>query len=374
MTIEDILAKLVSFAQITGAPNRAMTDWIAERLTEAGARIVRIPGPEAGHENLFASFGPAERPGLILSGHMDVVQAEPGAWQTDPFTLTERDGKLFGRGTSDMLGFVACVIGLAPEFTALSPGRPVHVALSCDEKTGGRGVPSLLARLPDLCVPPLGAIVGEPTRLAPVRGHKGQAAIRIDIGGRPGHSAHPESGLNAIHGLSEVLAETVAMAATLEGGPRSPEFRPPYSTLQAGLISGGRAVNMIPDQASLSVEARAIPGVDPLGLLQSVLARAEKLRARGYDVHHTVLSNFPGLVIGPDAPLVVLAEEASGKMAHDPVSFGTEAGLYAAAGVPAVICGPGDIARTHRPDEYITRDELAAGADFLREALRLAAV
>ncbi|HEY0276297.1 MAG TPA: acetylornithine deacetylase, partial [Paenirhodobacter sp.] len=332
----------------------------------AGAVVTRIPGPEGDRANIFATFGPRDVAGIVLSGHMDVVPALADDWASDPFILTARGGSLFARGSSDMQGFLACVLANAADFTTLSPDRPVHIAFSYDEELGCRGVPHMIAALPELCAPPLGAVIGEPTNMTPVRGHKGKAAIGLEVLGRAGHSARPDMGLNAIHGLSEVLSEVVATAALLQNGPFSADFVPPYSTVQAGVIHGGQAVNIIPDRATLEIEARAIPGVDPQHLLDPVLRRLERLRAQGFDIRHTLRSAYPALTLADNHPLVQLVEEVAERDALDAVSFGTEAGLFQQAGVAAVICGPGDIGRAHKPDEYITRDELAAGTAFVR--------
>ncbi|RWR13420.1 acetylornithine deacetylase [Paenirhodobacter populi] len=366
MNAEEILSRLVAFSSVAGRPNAAITGWIGELLEQAGARVRMIPGPEGDRANVFASFGPRDRAGVILSGHMDVVPAQAGEWVSDPFVLTERDGRLHARGSSDMLGFLACVLAIAPELGRRTDETPVHIAFSYDEELGCRGVPHLLARLPELCAPALGAVIGEPTSLVPVRGHKGKAAIGIRVTGQSGHSSRPDLGLNAIHGLAPVLDEVVATARALQSGPQSAEFAPPWSTVQAGVIAGGQAVNIIPDLATLEIEARAIPGVDPLAVLAPVLTRLEALTAEGYGIEHVLRSSYPALRLAADHPMVARVEAAAGQGALAAVSFGTEAGLFQQAGVPAVICGPGDIGRAHKPDEYITRDELAAGVVFLR--------
>lgn len=369
MTTADILARLVSFTAVAGQPNADITDWTADYLQRVGAKVTKIPGPDAGRWNVFASFGPCDTPGIVLSGHLDVVPAQEPEWATDPFTLVERDGKLFGRGTTDMQGYVACVLGLAPRLAALAKKRPIHVALSCDEELGCRGVPSMLAKLPELCALPSGAVIGEPTNLIPVRGHKGKAAYRLEVTGQPGHSSRPDLGLNAIHALAGVLSEIVYHARALEHGPKAMDFSPPYSTMQAGVIAGGQALNIIAARASLQVEARAIPGVDPQALLQPVLEKLDALKAQGFQVHHELLSAYPALQIDRQDTLVELVETSCGNTAVDAVSFGTEAGLFQQAGVPAIICGPGDIGRAHKPNEYITRDELARCTAFLNNLL-----
>ncbi|KFF49309.1 acetylornithine deacetylase [Gammaproteobacteria bacterium MFB021] len=373
MTSVDILARLVSFKAVAGAPNGPIAEWAAEYLRQAGATVTQIPGPDAGRWNVFASFGPCDTPGIVLSGHLDVVPAREPTWTSDPFTLIERDGRLYGRGTADMQGYIACVLALAPRLAALAKTRPIHVALSCDEELGCRGVPSLLARLPDLCARPSGAVIGEPTNLTPVRGHKGKAAYRLEVTGQPGHSSRPELGLNAIHALSDVLTQVVQQARALENGPRAADFAPPYSTMQVGVIAGGQALNVIPDLASLQVEARAIPGVDPQALLAPILDALDRLEAQGFGTHYAPLSSYPALRLDRRDPLVALVEASCGQASVDAVSFGTEAGLFQQAGIPAIVCGPGDIARAHKPDEYITRDELARCSAFLERLLTASA-
>lgn len=373
MTAEDNLAKLVGFAPVAGSPNAPVSGWAADMLRAAGAEVTVIEGPEGDRFDVFATFGPRERAGIILSGHMDVVPARAADWASDPFTLTERDGRLYGRGSSDMLGFLACVLAVAPEFTALSPERPVHVAFSYDEELGCLGVPALIARLDSLCARPWGAVIGEPTRLEPIRGHKGKAALGVEVRGRTGHSSRPDLGLNAIHGMAEVLNSVIETAGALEHGPKAGDFAPAWSTMQAGVFSGGEAVNIIPDRAAMEIEVRAIPGVDPEGLLAPVLDRLAGLRAKGYDVSHAIRSTYPAMALAADHPLAALVERAAGKPSVAAVSFGTEAGLFERAGIPSIICGPGDIARAHKPDEYITRDELAAGTAFVRAVVSGAA-
>jgi acetylornithine deacetylase len=368
MSVDEILATLIAFNSVAGRSNRDIAGWIGERMVEAGAQVEVVEGPEGDRVNLLASFGPRDIPGLMLSGHMDVVPAEEPDWTSDPFRLTRRGDRLYGRGTSDMKGFLACMIAAAPDFAAaaVAANRPVHLAFSYDEELGCRGVPSLIAALPSLCALPLGAVIGEPSGLTPIRGHKGKAAIGIEITGRSGHSSRPDLGLNAIHAMGEILSAVTATEMALREGPWHEDFAPAWSSLQAGVVSGGKSVNIIPDHCRLEVEARAIPGVDPTVVLQAILKPVEALRARGFGVEILSRSAYPGLTTSADMPIVALVEAASGHTALAAISYGTEAGLFSAAGIPSVICGPGDIARAHRPDEYITVDELQAGLAFLR--------
>ncbi len=360
MDIVDILSRLVAFPSVVGLPNHAITDWIRAYAEEHGAVVTTLPGPEGDRSNLFVSVGPAERHGYVLSGHMDVVPAAEAGWLGDPFTLRREGDRLYGRGTSDMKGFLACALAALPDLGRRTLARPLHIALSYDEEDGCRGVPHLIAALPGLCAPPLGCIVGEPSGLVPVRGHKGKAAARIAVRGRSGHSSRPDRGLNAIHAMTEVLTAAAGVAASCTAGPLDARFEPPHSTVQVGRISGGEAVNVIPDLCTIEIEARAIAGVDPGALLASLEEVLATLRQRGFATEWEAMSAYPALALGADAPLAILVERLSGHRPLDAVSYGTEAGLFQAAGIDAIICGPGDIVRAHRPNEYIERRELEA--------------
>ena len=360
MDVFDILDRLVAFPSIAGKPNDDIAGWIEACLAEHGAQVTVLPGPEGDRSNLFATIGPADVPGYILSGHMDVVPAGEPQWKSDPFTLRRDGERLYGRGTTDMKGFLAAALAAVPALAKLSLARPIHLAFSYDEEVGCRGVPHLIARLPELCAKPLGVIVGEPSGMRAVRGHKGKAAARVTIQGRTGHSSRPDLGLNAIHAMSEALSAAVSEAERLTHGPFNSAFEPAYSSLQAGVIAGGQSVNIIPDSCKLHLEARAIPGVDPASLLAPVKARAEALDAEGFLVEWTPMSAYPALSLAQDAALAALLSELTGEAPLAAVSFGTEAGLYQAAGFDAIICGPGNIDRAHKPDEYILASELTA--------------
>lgn len=360
-TAESLLARLVGFDSVVGRPNAPIIDFVRGWLAQHGVPAHVLPGPEGDRANLFATLGPADRPGHVLSGHLDVVPASEPGWLGDPFALRLTDGRLIGRGACDMKGFVAAMLAMVPALAAMELRTPIHLALSYDEEAGCRGVPHLLAALPRLCAPPAGAIIGEPSNLTPVLAHKGKAAMRLTAQGLPGHSSRPDLGVNAIHALVPVLAAAVAQARALETGPQDPRFAPPFCSLQIGTVAGGQAVNIIPGAASAEIEARAIAGVDPLALLEPVRAAA---RAAGVELQE--LSHYPALALDPDAPLAGLVRDLSGRAPLGAVSYGTEAGLYQQAGIPAVICGPGDIGRAHKPEEYLTQDELAATCAMIR--------
>ena len=360
MTENDILERLVSFPSVVGQPNADIVAWVRDYAQSHGAHVTVEMGPEGDRANLFASIGPRDVPGVILSGHMDVVPAGEAGWISDPFTLRADGDQLFGRGTSDMKGFLACALAALPDLAKMPLKRPVHLAFSYDEEAGCRGAPHLIKLIPSLCALPEMCIVGEPSGLRAIRGHKGKAAARITLRGRSGHSSRPDQGLNAIHAMSEVLASAVNAASALTQGPFDGNFEPPYSSLQVGTISGGQAVNIIPDLCMADIEARAISGVSPASLLDPLRQAIEALRAKGFDARFETLSEYPALSLSADAPLTHLMRDLTGIEPLAAVSYGTEAGLYQAAGIDSIICGPGDIGRAHKANEYILRGELAA--------------
>lgn len=356
----DILEKLVGLPSVVGAPNSAIVDWISAYLRTFGIAVHVLPGPEGDRANLFATIGSCDAPGYILSGHMDVVPANEAGWTGDPFVLRTEGERLCGRGTTDMKGFLAAALAAVPLLVAAPLNRPIHLAFSYDEEAGCRGVPHLLAKLPDLCTRPLGALIGEPSGMRAILAHKGKAAARATLTGRPGHSSRPELGLNAVHAMAEVLRIAVSTAHDLTEGPYDATFEPPYSSLQVGTIHGGRALNIIPDLCTLELEARAITGVDPVSLLAPVRAAASALEAQDFVVEWEELSAYPALSLPASAPLAALLRDLTGIEPLAAVSYGTEAGLYQRAGMEAIICGPGDIARAHKPNEFILASELAA--------------
>lgn len=371
-TPQQILSELVALPCLPGQPNATIADAVTARLAGCGLRVHRIPGPEGDRTNLFASIGPVDQPGIILSGHLDVVPAAGQSWTSDPFRLTGRDGRLYGRGTTDMKGFVACMIAAVPLFLRAGLRRPVHLALSYDEEIGCRGVPHLIAALPGLCALPAGCIVGEPSGMQPVLSHKGKLAIEVAFTGRAAHSSDPAAGVNALYaGAALALRVQQAAEALARHGQRDTRFTPDHSTLVAGVLRAGTAVNIIPDHAALSMEVRTIPGEGADSLMDPILAAAEGLVAAGTALSHRVteLARYPAL---PPEGQALAAQLAAwtGQSPRQSVSYGTEAGLFHAAGIPAVVCGPGDIARAHRPDEYITGPELA---DCMGMMARLAA-
>lgn len=371
-SVASILADLVAFPSVCRLPNGPIIAHVRQFLAAHGVASVIVPGPEGDRQNLFATIGPQGPGGIILSAHLDVVPATPEGWVGDPFVLRRDGERLIGRGAVDMKGFAACILASVPLFTGRDLKRPIHIALSYDEEVGCVGVQHLIARLPELCPQPLGCIVGEPSGMRPVLRHKGKISQRIVVEGKAGHSSRTDLGDNAIHYAAELISaiHTEAQRQAAEG-PFVPGFAPPYSTIQVGTIRGGTGINVIPAECVFEVEARAIAGQEPAALLAFMDAQCERIRAQAERTGHRVsfiretTSDYPPLDLPESDPLVALTEAISLSPRREPVSYGTEAGRYQAAGIPAIVCGPGDVNRAHKPEEYIEDGELAAAMAML---------
>ncbi|MEM7731653.1 MAG: acetylornithine deacetylase [Pseudomonadota bacterium] len=370
MQPEEMLASLVAFPTVVGSSNAALIDFIRHDLAKYGVTAQIIAGPERDRFNLFATIGPVDTPGYILSGHLDVVPAVEPEWRADPFKLRSQNGCLIGRGAVDMKGYVAAVLSAVPQLVGMNLQKPLHIALSYDEEAGCRGVPHLIEKLPSLCAQPLGCFVGEPSGMIPVLRHKGKATLQLTARGQSGHSSRPELGKNAIHRLLPVLSRAAILPDELKrNGHRHEAFVPPHSTVQIGVIEGGQSVNIIPDHASALIEARAVPGETP----QDVLTPLTDMTQGESDLSAKIIASYPALDLDGGSALARVATELANAPPIDAVSYGTEAGLFQQAGIPAIVCGPGDVKRAHRPEEFITRDELHEAHDFvLRLARRLA--
>lgn len=371
-----ILERLVAFDTVSARSNLALIDWVAEYLGSFGVDSTCSGDLAAGKANLFATIGPRDRGGVILSGHTDVVPVAGQKWDSDPFTLTERDGRLHARGSADMKGFIALVLALVPEMIARPLKTPIHLAFTHDEETGCFGAPHLIAALPQGTARPHLAIIGEPTSMQVANAQKGCAFFRTTITGRDGHSSAPGRGVNAIEAAARIIGEIGRMgaeAARRGGGDR---FDPPHTTLNVGTIEGGAAVNIIARDCRFEWDLRAVPGDDPLEMKAGIDAfiAAELLpRMRavfpGAAIATETIVSVPPLVPDPGSPAEALACRLTGANTATTVSFASEAGLYQQAGIPAIICGPGSIGVAHQPNEFITREELAAGQEFLDRLL-----
>lgn len=370
----ELLARLVAFDTVSAKPNRELIDWIAGYLAAFGVAAEIVPGPD-GKASLHAVIGPRVDGGVVLSGHTDVVPVEGQPWSTDPFTLTERNGRLYGRGSADMKGFVALVLSLVPEMVASPLARPIHLAFSHDEEVGCLGAPRLLDHIAERSPTPRIAVVGEPTMLKPCDAHKGIEVFRTTITGREAHSSAPDAGASAIVAASSIVGFIAAMAAEKRKAPlKGSRFDPPFTTFNVGTIAGGGAVNIIPRSCELVWEFRAAPGDDPEAILvrleghvRDVVLPALTARHPGGSVTTERLVAVPPLGSNPeDGHATALARQWSGANETGTVAFTTEGGLYQRAGFSTVVCGPGDIAQAHQPDEFISLDQMRAGEAFLR--------
>lgn len=372
-----LLKTLVGFDTTSRESNLQLIEFVRDYLAGFDVPCELIYNAERSKANLFATIGPAEQPGIVLSGHTDVVPVDGQPWSVAPFELSERDGKLFGRGTADMKGYIACVLGLVPALVAADLRMPVHIALSYDEEVGCLGVRSLLAVLQQRPVKPLLCIIGEPTELKPVLGHKGKLAMRCDVHGHPCHSAYAPLGVNAIEYAAELIGELGRIGQQLKAPEHhDARFDPPYSTVQTGVISGGKALNIVPADCRFDFEIRALPSQDPTLVAQQLQAYAEQQvlpRMRAVSEHSAIrfseLSAYPGLATDAQSQAAELIAAFCGSRAFGTVAFGTEGGLFDAAGIPTVVCGPGSMDQGHKPDEFVSRAQLDACDAMLQRML-----
>ncbi|CAH0242103.1 acetylornithine deacetylase [Pseudomonas mediterranea] len=362
-----LLARLVGFATVSRDSNLALIGFVRDYLHGLGVACELVYNPERTKANLLASIGPSVPGGVVLSGHTDVVPVDGQAWTVEPFCLSEANGKLFGRGTADMKGFLASVLAAVPMFLSSPLRRPVHLAFSYDEEVGCLGVRGLLEVLPQRIEQPALCLIGEPTGLQPVLGHKGKLAMRCHVKGAACHSAYAPSGVNAIEQAARLIGRLGQIGAGLaEPSRHDARFDPPYSTVQVGVIQGGTALNIVPADCRFDFEVRALPDFAPQAVVEQLRAYAEQLlptmRAVQADtaIHFEHLSAYPGLATSPDSAAARLLARLCGNDAFGTVAFGTEGGLFHQAGIATVICGPGSMEQGHKPDEYVSVEQMAA--------------
>ncbi|PHN16644.1 acetylornithine deacetylase [Pseudomonas sp. ICMP 561] len=373
----ELLARLVAFDTTSRESNLALIEFVREYLDGHGVSCELIYNAQKTKANLFATIGPAEVPGIVLSGHTDVVPVDGQSWTFPPFELSEKEGRLYGRGTADMKGYIACVMALVPELTRNTLRMPVHIALSYDEEVGCLGVRSLLEVLGSKPVKPLLCVIGEPTELKPVLGHKGKVAMRCDVHGLACHSAHAPSGVNAIEYAAQLINELGRLGKALQAEERQDaRFDPPFSTVQIGVIGGGVALNIVPEHCRFDFEVRSLPVEDPRHVISALHAYAQNellpaMRAVSgqSDIRLTELSSYPGLDISMQSQAAELIAEFCGSRSFGTVAFGTEGGLFDQSGIPAVVCGPGSMAQGHKPDEFISVEQLGACDRMLGQVL-----
>jgi acetylornithine deacetylase len=375
-----MIERLIAFNTVSRDSNMGLIEWVRDYLTKLGA-TTRLTHDASGKKaNLFATLGDSKKPGLILSGHTDVVPVDGQNWDSDPFAAIERDGKLFARGSADMKGFIGIALTQAPKFlAALNANRldaPLHYALSYDEEVGCLGVRGLIADLEENGIRPAGCVVGEPTSMQPIIAHKGTHRFRCAVRGREAHSSYVTHGVNAIEYAARLVVYIRQIADRLaQFEQRDNGFTVPYTTLSTGLIRGGIAANVIPKDCEFQFDMRTLPQASPDALYQEIRAYAEALTREmqaidsqaGIDLVWS--AQTVGLAASESDAIVQWAMRLSRNSQVGKVSYGTEAGLFQQMGVPTVICGPGDIAEAHRPNEFVALEQLAQCESFMNRIL-----
>ena len=368
-TAIDHLARLVAFDTTSRNSNTDLIDHVAGYLAGHGIPSRRVESDDGRKASLFATIGPAVAGGIVLSGHTDVVPVEDQAWSSDPFTLVARDGRLFGRGTCDMKGFIACVLALVPEFCRLPLKAPLHLAFSYDEEVGCLAAPALIEALLAAVPRPAFAVIGEPTEMRVVQAHRGIASFETSVAGRAGHSSKPEAGVNAIFAAAACIGALAALARD-DGRGTDPGER---TTVNVGRIEGGTAVNIIAGHCRFLWECRSYDEASAERLRSGLdtWARRELLPplravAPEADVRTEPKVSAPPLLVLPDSPAVAVALALSGQNGAESIAYASEAGLFQKAGVPAVVIGPGSVAQAHQPDEFVAAAQLEQCLSFLR--------
>lgn len=374
----DWCRKLIAHPSVSMTPNMALIEEVKAFLDGLGYETLVVRDESNSKANLYATIGPAVSGGVILSGHSDVVPTEGQNWASDPYEIDIRDGKLYGRGSCDMKGFLACLLAKAETFKNADLRVPIHLAFTYDEEVGCLGVPSLVEAINNLPRKPAMCIVGEPTEMKVITQHKGKYSARAHFTGRSGHSSLPGEGVNAVEFASEFVVFLRKLGRKCrDEGPHDDEFVPNHTTFHTGVIKGGTQLNIIPQNCFVDFEFRNLPNDDRDALkaqifdyLYTVLIPEMRETYDDVGVEIEVVSDMPGLATGDDEEVTKLVMALTGANTTGKVSFGTEAGVFSAMGdIPTVVCGPGNIEQAHKPDEFIELDQLGRCEVFLDKLL-----
>jgi acetylornithine deacetylase len=370
--VRELLATLVGFDTTSSKSNLALIGFVEDYFKSHGIGSLRVSSPDGSKADLFATIAGSGNGGIGLSGHSDCVPVEGQRWASDPFTLTARDGKLYGRGSCDMKGFLACVLASVPLFKTRTLKEPVHLIISYDEEVGCTGVRPLIARLGKDLPRPRAIIVGEPTSMAVIDAHKRIDAYRTVVHGREAHSSLPALGVNAISAAAALVCELDRIGGAIPKKENDPHFEPPYSTISIGTIKGGTGGNIVPKNCEFQWQVRSLPSATPGEASRDLAAFAEKSLLPKMKqvsdeavIETTALNSVPAFVAGNTSEAVALALKLTGTEQTRAVSYTTEAGLFEQAGCASVICGPGDIAQAHATDEFVSIEQLDACMAFL---------
>jgi acetylornithine deacetylase len=375
-TTEELLAALVAFDTTSRLSNLDLIDYVAAYLKSFGIASARVFNEDKTKANLIATIGPGGEGGVVLSGHTDVVPVDGQAWSSNPFALTAREGRLFGRGACDMKSFLAAVLAAVPDMVAAPLKRAIHLAFSYDEEVGCLGAPSLIAHIVRMGLKPALCIVGEPTSMHVVNAHKSIRSFRTKVTGHSAHSSRTEEGLNAILAAVRLMTFLDDLGTELRArGDPSGRFDPPYTSLSVGVVQGGTAVNIIPNECIFGWEYRALPASDQDEIERRFGAHCEravaglKERAAEAGIETRLRSKAPGLMMPANAPEERLVLSLAAERAAGAVSYATEGGLYQRAEIPTYVCGPGDIAQAHKADEFVAVADLRLCERFLRRLM-----
>jgi acetylornithine deacetylase len=372
MTAADYLARLVAFPTISAASNLELIAFVEQAMAPFGARVRRFPNEDGSKANLLLSIGNEASDGVVLSGHTDVVPTEGQAWTGDPWALREKDGRLVGRGATDMKGFLACCLAAVHHNGSKSLARPIHLAFSYDEEIGCKGVGPMAEWIGASDLKPRVAIIGEPSSMDLISAHKGGLIGWTVVHGKPGHSSQPDRYVNAIMVAADLIADINAIRSEMRNGLRLEDFDPPYSTIQVNQIAGGLHGNIVAEECRFFWEMRIVPGESDEAVLDRMRSFArDKLEpamhavAPETGIRIDVQARIPALRANDDRLLEVEMMELLGRKETRVVAYGTEAGIFQNAGIPALVVGPGDVKDAHQPDESIARDELDRCVAFL---------
>jgi len=370
-----LLEKLISFDTTSRNSNMALIEFVRGYLSDLGVESTLVPNDDGTKANLYATLGPLDQPGIMLSGHTDVVPVDGQSWNSDPWAVAEKNGKYYGRGTCDMKGFIAICLAHAPEFLSRGLKTPIHLAFSYDEEIGCVGVQSLIEKMQHMPIKPVMCIVGEPTSMDVSLGHKGKRSYDATFRGFETHSSLAPQGVNAIAYAAELITYMNAMADRFaKEGPFDDAYDVTHTTVHTGTIQGGTALNIVPKDCLIRFEFRNLAEHDPDSIIAEIenFARSElepRMQAiqpnTGIDI--VEVTDAPGLNISPDEEVVTFVKSLAGRNDHIKVAFATEAGLFRErVGIPTVICGPGSIEQAHKPNEFVSKDQLAQCEQFMR--------
>jgi acetylornithine deacetylase len=369
---KDILGRLIAFDTVSEKTNLPMAEWVASYLASHGVESRMLRADDGIHANLFATIGPPDAGGIGFSGHMDVVPVTGQPWDTDPFVMVEQDGRLYGRGTCDMKGFVACVLAMVPEIKTRDLKTPVHIVLSYDEEVGCTGVKPMIEAFGESLPRPRLVIVGEPTSMTVVNAHKGGSRFMTEVIGKDAHSSKPQLGVGAIRIAGELIAELGRIEERLKARHTDTRFDPPYASITVSGIEGGIAHNIIPPKCAFRWGVRTLPGIDATGIARELQAFAERELLPAMrsvwpecDIVTTPVGILPPFSSAQDSEATTLALKLAGQNETFAVPYGTEASHFEAAGSSTVVIGPGSIDQAHQPNEFVDVSELSKCLEFL---------